>query len=1632
MMPHSRSNLAKNAGQSIQRRADALASLRWGPLAAIAAGLSLITAAPVQAQCPAIVDGVRDCFYGTPPTSPLSVQAVDTGFGDSNLGLIDAANGSELNNFSARVVNGTLYLHLAGNLESNFNKLEVFFDTVAGGQNVLRGDNPNVDGNGLNRMGAIFGTGLRFDSGFTADRYLTVTCGGAPPAIYASFSEVLTAGGGSGGYLGTTGFGGPGTLSGGSNPFGIMVAINNSNNAGVIAGIGAANPAQAQAVTTGIELAIPLTALGIPNASGTIKVCAFVNGSSHDFVSNQVLGPAPAGTSNLGEPTFVNFASIAGDQFVSVDVGPTIVTSPDAVQACTGSSVTLSVTASGTGPLSFQWRRNAVDVVGATSASYVIPSLSSADAGNYDCVVTNAFGSVTSGVGAVTALAPTVIAQGPSSAVGCLGQSAEFSVSATGAGTLSYQWRFNGQNINVASNSSAVTSTLTLSNLQASNAGSYDCVVSSSSVCAGATSGAAALVVNTCPPPDPTGGNVVISQIFPSGGFTNGPYNADFVELYNRSSSPVNVNGWSLQYGSASGSIGVGSTAGLVIPLSGTIPSGGYYLVQVTTNFTFGSPLPTPDAMTPSSTQINLGTASGKLALVRTTTALGVANPAGNPLLVDLVGWGTANAFEGLVAASPPAMQALRRREGGCTDNNLNSFDFQSVPPAPRNSGSPRVQCATFNQLSTPVEFYWCGTGPASISASASATLNNGEPATLSYQWLRNNIVIPGATGATLTLNPALPADVNQNFSVMVTAGNTTRSSGGAFLVQTGAAVITPDLGSRRAFVGERVNFDCRPVSTNYSFVWRKNGQIIPGATGPVYTTPELTLADSGAVFQVTANAPSCGTNTASASATVTVIEGSPLIDGRITGDNYGPPKWVNTQNPTSFGDNVAVTTQNAPLGDPLGASRGVEVEINLADIGLASGAPLKLSAMISTRDAAYLSNQVLPPLPENSENLGNPREVDFSDSEIPGQQFVLFTPALVAGAPTLDGQLDAGYVLVPGAVQACGTHFGDNTGTNPAGNVLGSGGSELNAIYARSDGQKLYLMFTGNLELNYNRLHVFIDSDLTPGIGQRRLARNQGALAAMSAWPGSANTSGSYSPSEGMLFESGFEPDHALTISCGYLMDDPGSGLADLYVDYTKLDNWVNLDNVGVFIGRGFGPLPNLFGDLQMGSGWPQVRCAMDNSNSVGVNAGFTGTRVVYPSVDKAAGTEFNAVYSRVVGDKLYFVITGNLETNFNKMYMFFAVDGVPGQNRLLGPSDFWPASQWKPNSDILFQSLQRLGGTTAAISPLEATDGLRFDEDFQATYALTINHGDSPTRVYVDATRLRRFGRAQMTDDTASLDYGSYNGGRKRRFPIVAHSGNFVDRQFVGGGLFQIYSAYAPTALSANINFLSNDFPLPWFNPDLALIGTGKVAGRIDNSNVAGVTGTTADEAAAVAVESGIEMVVALSELGIESLNGIQRIRLCAIVASDQLEETSNQVLGGLPPGTGNLGPGRNIDFTTIPGTQWVVVYDPVAGTGRCNAADIAYDDGNFIPRAEIVDGSNGTPAIPGPTNLGNNGVTEADYNVFFANYFEAFPVCDIANDDGTTRLPPPPPNTVSNNGVTEGDYNLFFSIFFDGCAF
>ena len=268
------------------------------------------TALAASSASAIVVDGVLDGGYGV----ARSIQTTQTQFGDNNLGQFGFANGSEQDAAFVTYDGNTMYLFLSGNLESNFNKLDIFFDTIDGGQNQLRNDNADVDFNGLNRM-----AGLKFDAGFEADFYMMVTggdVGGGDYKMFGNFATLPTNGGGTGTFLGGTD---ESIYNAGPNALGIEFTIDNRNVAGQQPGCDAGSGA---GTFTGVEIAIPLAAIGDPTGK-CLRITAFVNGGSHDFVSNQVLGPLAPGTCNLGEPSVVDFSAQAGDQYFGVCDLPT-------------------------------------------------------------------------------------------------------------------------------------------------------------------------------------------------------------------------------------------------------------------------------------------------------------------------------------------------------------------------------------------------------------------------------------------------------------------------------------------------------------------------------------------------------------------------------------------------------------------------------------------------------------------------------------------------------------------------------------------------------------------------------------------------------------------------------------------------------------------------------------------------------------------------------------------------------------------------------------------------------------------------------------------------------------------------------------------------------------------------------------------------------------------------------------------------------------------------------------------------------------------------------------------------------------------------------------------------------------
>ena len=678
-----------------------------------------------------------------------------------------------------------------------------------------------------------------------------------------------------------------------------------------------------------------------------------------------------------------------------------------------------------------------------------------------------------------------------------------------------------------------------------------------------------------------------------------------------------------------------------------------------------------------------------------------------------------------------------------------------------------------------------------------------------------------------------------------------------------------------------------------------------------------------------------------------------PAVDGRLTGDEsfYGPIRFVQTV-PTQFGDNnpstnpvcpdpsifgsgIRITIDNsntagvegdgsgfAPTGDPAAVTTGAEYRIPLSVIGSPTG-DIRISGFISSGDGGFLSNQVIGGLPTDGtgSNLGEPRFADFS--LIPGDQFVTVPAGNSAGTqPVLNGQRDASYT--PLYIGANTTGFGDSS----SGDVLGANGSEINGLYYWRSDDDLFIIVTGNLEANGNKLFLFLDTE--DGVGQNSLRSDNPGIAF-----GALNRLG----------DDGF--DNALTFD----------------TDFTS--NYCLLINAS-------GTPPQLFADfaetLETGGG---------NSGFLGSGTGGTNALPLCPPTvpDErwANGSEINGLYAYIdeTNNRLYVLVTGNLQNGVdegqaNKLNLFFdVIDGV-GQNQL-----------YFDNPDISFNGLNRMGDNTSSNNSQGSgpsgpgAEGLTFDTAFTANYWMKFHQEGLGTVLLAgDAAVLRETGTARDFNGI-SLDYGAFD---KAETLPVSLDGDLIEGYDPFGGNFNRFTNYAPRDAYNALDFAITNFLDTTDSSILrSLVSDDLVTFSIDNSNIAGVTDSDVSDAANVT--TGIELSIDLDELG---WDGVSCIRIAGFISSPRYDFISNQVIGGLPVGFGNLAEPRGLNFATFDGEQFV---------------QICIDD-----------------AVPCPCDYNNNGLQEiGDYFTFLTAFFAQLGGPGSADFDG-------------DGTVTIGDYFAF----------
>ncbi len=241
--------------------------------------------------------------------------------------------------------------------------------------------------------------------------------------------------------------------------------------------------------------------------------------------------------------------------------------------------------------------------------------------------------------------------------------------------------------------------------------------------------------------------DIVISQVYGGGGNAGAPYRNDFIELFNRGTTTASLSGMSVQYASATGTGNFG--ANLVTSLSGSLAPGQYYLVQQSGGAT-GASLPTPDA----TGTVNMSATGGKVALVNSTTGLACNGSVGQPcsaaqlaLIKDLIGYGTANFYEGAAAPTLSNTTAALRLANGCTETDNNASDFAASAPTPRNTASPLNACLA-PDAAPEVASTFPVNGATDFPINANLSVTFSEPVNVTSSWFQLSCSVSGPSVA--------------------------------------------------------------------------------------------------------------------------------------------------------------------------------------------------------------------------------------------------------------------------------------------------------------------------------------------------------------------------------------------------------------------------------------------------------------------------------------------------------------------------------------------------------------------------------------------------------------------------------------------------------------------------------------------------------------------------------------------------------------------------------------------------------------------------------------------------------------------------------------------------------------------
>ncbi|MDM0116386.1 SBBP repeat-containing protein [Variovorax sp. J22R133] len=531
-------------------------------------------------------------------------------------------------------------------------------------------------------------------------------------------------------------------------------------------------------------------------------------------------------------------------------VAPLITTQPVSVTVAEGQAARFGVGASGTAPLTYQWRRDGTAIPGATAAGYTIAAATATDNGAIiTVIVSNAAGSATSSPAMLTvgpfAIAPVVTTQPAASSV-LAGQTASFSAGATGTAPLSYQWRRNGVPI-----SGATSASYDIAATVAADDGALFSVVVTNTA-GSATSNDALLTV--------TAGVVAPTVTAGPGSATVGLGQQATFSVTAMGTAPLSYQ-WSRNGATIAGAMGASYTT----PATTAADNGATFAVTVTNV---------------------AGSATSGTAVLTVSPAAVAPSISTQPASVSVVAGQTAN-FSVTAAGTAPLGYQWRRNGTAIPGATAASYAVQNAVAADNGAQLSVVVSNAAGAVTSSAATLTVGAAavaPAVTTPPANASVTAGQTATFSvvasgtaplgYQWQRNNANIAGATSASYTTPVTGLADNGAAYRVVVSnsAGSATSASATLSVV---AAPVAPFITTAPANVtvtaGAMATFTVLAGGTApQTFQWNRGGSPIPGATAASYTTNATPIADNGATFTVTVT--NVAGSITSAPATLTVV----------------------------------------------------------------------------------------------------------------------------------------------------------------------------------------------------------------------------------------------------------------------------------------------------------------------------------------------------------------------------------------------------------------------------------------------------------------------------------------------------------------------------------------------------------------------------------------------------------------------------------------------------------------------------------------------------------------------------------------------------------------------------------------